>query len=107
MPGNRFALAVRVGCEIDLGGAARFLADTGQDVAAPADCDVLQGEIIIHIHANLAFGQVADVPLSRFHLVTLPQKFTDGARLGRRFDDNEFLFGGRHKSLFLHHDGLV
>ena len=99
MPGDSLALAVRVGGEVNLRGVLGLLADAGQDVAPAADGDVFQGEIIVHIHADLRLGQVAHMALRGLDLVALAKEFADGARLGGRFHNNELLFGCSHFSL--------
>ena len=90
VPGNSFSFAVRVGCQKDFGSVLGFLSDLGEDLASAMDGDVLHGEVLIHVHTQLGLGQVAHVPLGRFHFVAPPQKFGDGARLGGRFHDNQF-----------------
>ena len=99
MPRNRFPFAVRVSCEVNLRRGACLFADAVENFAAPADRDVLKGKVVVHVHANLAFGQVAHMALRGFDLVALAQKFADGSRLGGRFDNNEFLLGCRHGCL--------
>ena len=99
VPGDRFAFAVRVGSEVDLGSVPGFLADAGQNIAPAADGDVLQGEIVVHIHADLRLGQVAYVPLGCLHLVALAQEFADGAGLGGRLHNDELLLGCCHDGI--------
>ena len=92
MPGDRLTFTVRVSCEVNLGSIARFLADTGQNIAATTDCNILQFEIVVHIHANLTLGQIADMALRCLHLIALAEELADRTSLGRRFDNNQFLF---------------
>ena len=87
MPGNRFALSVRVGCEVDFLRALGFLADLGQYLAAPMDGDVFERKIVIYIHAQLRLGKIAHMSLRGLHLIILAQEARNGARLGGRLND--------------------
>ena len=91
MPGDCFALAVRVSCEVDFGGAAGLLADAVENLAAAADGDVFRLEAVFNVYADLRLGHVAHVPLRGFNLVTPAQKLADGLGLCGRFDDNELV----------------
>ncbi len=73
MPGNRFAFAVRVSCEINCFCLASQLEKFIRQGSFPADCDIFRFKAIIHINAELAFGQVAQMPHGRFHeIIRLP-----------------------------------
>ena len=102
VPGDRLALAVEVGGEVDLVGALGGLLDVG-DLLAPVVRDhVLRFEVVVDVDAELALarvlGQVADVAVRRQDAVITTEIALDGARLGRRFDDDEVLGHGRECS---------
>ena len=96
VPGDGFPLAVRVGCQINFRSGARFLADAGQNVSAAANGNVFQCKVMIHVHPDLGLGQVAHMSLGGFHLVALAQILGNGARLGGRLHDNQFLLASSH-----------
>ena len=102
VPGDRLALAVEVGGEIDLVRALGGLLDVG-DLLAPVVGDhVLRFEVVVDVDAELAlarvFGQVADMAIGGKDAVVATEIALDGARLGRRFDDDEVLGHGRECS---------
>ena len=82
MPGNGLSLAVRVGCEIDAGCIFGFLFDAGQNVAPAADGDVFHFKIMVRVHTQLRFGQIAHMALRGLHVIALAQEFLN--RLGLR-----------------------
>ena len=63
MPGDGLALAIRVGGQVDLGGALRLLANAVQDLAAAANGDVFRLKTVFHVHADLRLWHIAHVPL--------------------------------------------
>ena len=83
MPGDGFAFAVRVSCEQNLRSRLGFFTDSAQNVAASADGNILQFKVVIHIHADLGFGQIPDMSLGCFYFVAFAEKFGDCASLGR------------------------
>ncbi len=95
VPGDRLALAVEVGREEDDVRALGRLLDVVDLLATVLVDDVFGLELVVDVHAELALagvlGQVADVAVGREHAVIRPQIALDGARLGRRFDDDEVL----------------
>ena len=62
MPGNRFSLTIRIGCEIDLVGLPGFLLQFLNEIALAADVDIARREIMLHIDAELALWQIPQVP---------------------------------------------
>ena len=96
MPADGLSLAVRVCCEVNLGSVAGFLADAAEDVAAAADRDIFHFKVFIRIDAELTFREVANMALGGLDLIAFAQIAADGFCLGRRLDDNEFLFCGCH-----------
>ena len=83
VPGDGLAFAVRVSREIDFAGGFGFLADLAQDFATSANGDVLGFKVIVHIYADLALGQVANMALGGLDPVATPQELTDRLCLGR------------------------
>ena len=87
MPGDRLALAVKVGGEVDEVGRLGRLGD-GVDLLAAVLADHIFGlEIVVDIDAELALarvlGQVADVAVRGEDLVVGAEVSLDRARLGR------------------------
>src|SRR5436190_19416582 len=102
VPGDRLALAVEVGGEIDLVRRPGGLLDVG-DLLAPVVGDhVLGRKIMVDVDPELAlarvFGQVTDVAVRREDTVVRTEIALDGTRLGRRFDDDEVPGHGRESS---------
>ena len=95
VPGDRLALAVEVGGEPDVVGDLGRLGDLGELLAAVVRDDVLGGEVMVDVDAELALagvlGQVADVAVGGEDLVVGAQVAFDRPRLGGRFDDHEVL----------------
>ena len=89
VPRDRFALAVRVGGEVDRIGFGGGFAQAFDDRAAPRSIDVLRGEVVFDVDAEAVGGQIADVPHRRRDEVVLSEHPTDGPRLGRRLDDKQ------------------
>ena len=90
MPGNGFALPVRVGCQIDelslVGGILQIV----DDLALAVDGQIGGLEVIFHIHAQLLFGQVAQMSHGGLYLIARPQIFGNGLGLGRGLHDEQF-----------------
>ena len=102
VPGDGLALAVEVGGEIDHVAAARRAGDVVDALAAVRADDVLGGEVVVDVDAELALarvlGQVAHVAIGGEDAVVGAQIAFDRPRLGRRFDDHEVLWHGRECS---------
>ena len=102
VPGDRLALAVEVGGEVDGVGGLRGLRDLGDLLAAVVGDDVLGGEVVLDVDAELALAgvlrQVADVAVGGEDAVVGAQVALDRPRLGRRLDDHEVLWHGRECS---------
>src|SRR3989449_11753833 len=89
VPGDRLALAVRVGRDqhaVRLLG--RFL-DLRERLRLFLDGDVFRREAVLDVHAELALGEVADVAHRRFDGIAAAEVLPDGAGLGRRLHDDE------------------
>ena len=78
------------------------LLDVGDLLAAVVRDHVLGFEVVVDVDAELALarvlGQVADMAVGREDAVIGAEIALDGARLGRRFDDDEVLGHGRECS---------
>ena len=82
VPGDGLALPVGVGRDQHpLGRVGGFL-DLGERLRLLLDRHVLGREAVVHIHAELALGEVADVPHGRFDRVATAQVLADRLRLG-------------------------
>ena len=96
VPGDGFSLAVRVGCQIDAGRVFGFLFDPRQNVAPTPNGDVFHFKIMVRVHTQLRFGQIAHMALRGLHVITLAQKFFNRLGLRGRFHDHQFLCSRRH-----------
>ena len=98
VPGDRLALAVEVGGEVDRVRALRRLLDVGDLLAPILGDDVLGREAVVDVDAELALagviGQVADVPVGSQDTVIVAEVALDRPCLGGRLDDHEVL---RHR----------
>ena len=90
MPGDRLALAIRVGGQDD---AAPVLLDRRSQLVdrLPAALDhlVVRLEARVHVHGELLTWQVADVAHRGEDVETVTQKPLQSLRLGRRLDDDQ------------------
>ena len=91
MPGDGFALAVRVGREVQGLGFLQRLGD-GFDVALVLlEHLVLHGEAVVGIDRAFLRHQIAHVAIGGEHLEVLAQVLLDGLRLRGRLDDDEIV----------------
>ena len=88
MPADGLALTVRVSGKVDLIGLFGLALQFLDELFLALDVDILRGIVMIHIDAQLAGGQVADVAHAGGDLVAIAQIFPNGLRLGRRLHDN-------------------
>ena len=99
VPGDRLALPVWVGGEDDL---TRILldrrAELGDRLLAVVDHLVVGLEALLHVHPELLFGQVADVPHRGKDVETVTQEPLQSPRLGGALDDDQTF---RHSSSFI------
>ena len=107
VPGDRLALAVEVGGEVDRVGRLRGLADLGDLLLAVVGDHVLRREVVVDVDPELALAgvlrQVPDVAIGGEDSVVVAQVALDRPRLGRRLHDHEVLRHGRECSTgFLH-----
>ena len=79
VPGDRLALAIGVGGQVD--GARRLgrLLELGQRLGLSLDGDVLGLEPVVDVHAELAGRQVAQVADRRLHVVAAAQVLADAS----------------------------
>ena len=89
VPGDRLALAVGVGREIDLAGALGRLLQLRERLGLALDGDVLGLEPALDVHAELAGGQIAKMADGGLHVVAGAEILADGLGLGRRLDDHQ------------------
>ncbi len=88
VPGDRLALAVGVGREIERIGLAHRAFD-GIDLGAVLlDELVLHLEVVVGVDRAFLFDEVADVAIRSQHLEIRSEVLLDGLRLGRRFHDD-------------------
>ena len=91
VPGNGFALAIRIGGQIQRIGLGNRLGDGFDIPLVLFDELVFHREVAIRIDRALLGHQVAHVTVGREDLEVLAQIFFDRLRLGRRFHDDQVL----------------
>ena len=89
MPGDRLALAVRVGGEVQMVGAPERLADGADVLLGTVGHGPVHGERIVRPHRAVLGQKVAHVAVGGHDRVVGPQVPSDGGRLGGRFDDDD------------------
>ena len=89
MPGDGFALAVRVRCQIDglhlIGGGTQLL---NQLFLAPHG-DIVRLKIMLQINAHFTLGQIPQVTHAGFYQVIRAKIFSDCLRLGGRLHNHK------------------
>ena len=89
MPADGLSLAVRVGGEVDglapLGRRLQIL----DDILFALDGLIVGGKVPVHIYAQRALGQVAQMAHAGLHLIIRPQILADGLGLGRGLHDHQ------------------
>ena len=91
VPGDGFALAVRVGREIDGLGPGGLLLEAGQKLLAVGQRLIGRPPALLDVDAELLVRQIAHVALARGDLIVRAEIFIDRLGLGRRFDDDQVL----------------
>jgi hypothetical protein len=91
VPGDRLALAIRVGRQIQRAGFLQRLGDRLDVPLVALDQLVLHREAVVRIDRAFLGHQIAHVAIGGQHLEILAQVFLDRARLGGRFDDDQIL----------------
>ena len=97
MPGNGLALAIGIACQIDFAGILGIFFQSLDEVALAPDIDVLGLEVVLHIDAKLALGQIPEMSHGGTHHVLLAQIFLYGLGLSRGLHHHQGLlhFAGR------------
>jgi len=92
VPGDRLALAIRVGGEDELVGIFDGVGNFPDDFLRLTIHVPVHVEVVVGFHRAILGRQVADVPIGGDDLVGRPQVLVDGLRLGGGFhDDNVHL----------------
>ena len=98
VPGDRLALAVRVGCEIDglrpVGGLLELLDEVGFLLHR----DIFRTEIMVQIHAHRALRQIAQMTHAGLDDIVRAEVFSDGFRLGWGLHNHKIGILVRHES---------
>ncbi len=89
MPPDRFAFAVRVGCDVNVGRLFRGALQLRDNLLSCSDWLVGGSEPFVDVDTELALRQIADVSHRREHLVVASEILVDCLCLRRRFDDDE------------------
>jgi hypothetical protein len=99
VPADRFALAVRVGRDVDVGGVLRGVLELLDDFLPRTDGFVRLLEVVVDVDAELALRQIADMAHRRHDLVVAAEVFVDGLGLCRRFDHDQCFCHYVHPSM--------
>ena len=91
VPGDRLALPVVVGGEVDRLRPLGSLGDRVDHLVLVLVDHVLEGEPVVDRHAQRALGQIPDVANRGQDLVVLAEVLLDGFGLGGRFHHHELL----------------
>ncbi len=91
MEGDRLALAIRVGGEVDMVLALGLLLYVLDDLGLARNDMVFGLEVMLYIDAEGALGQIDDMADRGGHHIVGPEVSLDGFRLGRRFYYDEIL----------------
>src|SRR6267378_830320 len=89
MPGYRFTLSIRIRREYHAISSLGRLLDLGQGLRLFLNSDVFRREVIFDVNAQLALGEVAQMPDGRLDCVAAAEVFADRLRLGRGFHNDE------------------
>ncbi len=95
MPGNRLALAIRIGCQEQPAGALQGPGDLGDLAFAAVLRFPVHGEILVRADRAILRRQVTHMAEAREHLVVPAKVLVDGLGLGRGFDDDDVRHGHR------------
>src|SRR2546427_13212731 len=99
MPGERLALAVRVGCKVDVSGFLGCIPDLFNCPRLVFRDDVFGEEVIIDLNTEIAFWKIADMADGRFDVVLGAKDARNRPCFGWRLDHDEalaILGGHRH-----------
>ena len=99
MPGDGFALAVRVGCKVDAARALRSLTQICDDLFLSLERLILRLKIVFNIDAQRALWQITQMSHAGLDLIVGAEVFSDGFGLRGRLHDDQILFCVRHRRL--------
>jgi len=88
MAGDRFALAIRIGGEIDIFLALGRLLELVDDLFLGENNGEIRREVFLDIDAELALGSIDHMADRRFDLKIPPQILFQGLGLGRGLNNN-------------------
>ena len=97
VPADGLSLAVWVGGQVNGVAVLGCLLQVPDNVLLALDGPVIGFKVVVHVHAQLAFGQVPQMSHTGLHLIRGAQVFADGLGLGRGLHDHQVFF-----SLFCH-----
>ena len=89
VPGDRLALAVRVGRQVEVVGVLERLRDLGDPLLPVGEQLVDDPEVLVRQHRAVLLRQVAHVTVAGQHAVARAQVLVDVPGLGRGFDDDD------------------
>ena len=92
VPGNGLPLPVRVRCEVDPVGFPGGLLQALDDLFLPLNGLIDRLKVVLHIHAEAAFGQIPEVAHAGLHPEVLAQIFLNGFGFRGRLHDDQTLF---------------
>src|SRR6267378_1023367 len=90
MPGYRFTFSIRIRREEHAISSLGRLLDLGKGLRLLLNSDVLRREVVVDVDAQLALGQVAQMPDGRFDGITAPQILADRFRFCRGLHNDEY-----------------
>jgi len=115
VPGDRLALAVLIGGEVELVGVLEGALELGHLLLLVRVDDVVRLEVALDVDRELAVGtllhlrgqlgglrKVTNVPDARLDVELWPEIAADGARLRGRLDDHELAGTGHRLPSFIH-----
>ena len=85
VPGDRLPLPVGVGGEEHFLAPLGRLPELGYDLFLALDGLIVGKKAMLHVHAQLAFGQIPDMSHRCLYLIARPKVLADGLGLGRGF----------------------
>ena len=91
MPGDGFAFSIRVRRQEHFVAGFRLGLNLRKDLRFALDRHILRFEIVFHVDAQLAGGQILNMPDRRHDGITTPQILADGAGFRRRLNNDQCL----------------
>src|SRR5882672_5867865 len=90
MPGYRFTFSIRIRREEHAISKLGRLLDLGQGLRLFLNSDVFRREVVVDVDAQLALGQVAEMPDGRLDGIAAPQILADRFRFCRGLHNDEY-----------------